>query len=233
MKKSLALTSTAVAVSVAQSVSAGVIYQDVNRPVSSYYDFYLDINGDSVHDLRFDYDYYSYFSYGRYGGGSSSRNGDLWAYGLSGTQITLGGPLTFGDVIDEDSVFGDSNHMADYYNFYSRSCGRRSCSPARSGTHITGSWNDGYNQVSGYLGFALSQDTDDFLYGWVDLTMNYSGSTVINGFGYETYPNAGITAGATSSDYADPSEVSEPGSLALLALGAAGIAVARKRSKAG
>ena len=230
MKRSISLSCTALAASsLSMGLNAGVIYQDVNLNVSNYNDVILDVNSDGLNDLRFDHNYSSYYSSGyRY---SSSRSyGDLWAYGLNGTQVVLGDALDGGDTIDDTLIFGDVNHMADYNRWYSRSCGSRSCSTS-SGSTQTGTWNDGTQTVTGYLGFALSVDVDELLFGWVDITMQATGYSTIHGFGYENVANTGILAGATSSDHTNPTDVPEPSTLALLAFGATGLAAARRRQK--
>ncbi len=72
-----------------------------------------------------------------------------------------------------------------------------------------------------YLGLIwYSKAYTDFLYGWVSLDLSGPEPT-ITGFGFET-DGTPITAGATSA-------VPEPGSLSLLAAGAAGLAALRRR----
>jgi hypothetical protein len=81
-----------------------------------------------------------------------------------------------------------------------------------------------------YLGvqFQISGETH---YGWVQLgatTNDFVGAPNqidLMAFGYETNPNTGIGAGATS-------ETPEPATLSLLALGAAGVLAARRRRRA-
>lgn len=59
-------------------------------------------------------------------------------------------------------------------------------------------------------------------FGWIRVTIdNTAGTFVVNDWAYESTPGAGITAG----------EVPEPGTLGLLAAGAAGLATMRKRRR--
>ena len=59
-------------------------------------------------------------------------------------------------------------------------------------------------------------------FGWIRVTIdNAAGTFVINDWAYESEPGAGITAG----------EVPEPGTLGLLAAGAAGVVAMRKRRR--
>ncbi|HEY1628922.1 MAG TPA: PEP-CTERM sorting domain-containing protein [Tepidisphaeraceae bacterium] len=76
--------------------------------------------------------------------------------------------------------------------------------------------------VEKYVGVQLNL-SDGVHYGWVSFETTDGGADtlagIIDGFGYETDPDVGISAGATP----------EPSSLALLAIGAAGIASYRGR----
>lgn len=222
---------------IAGTAQAAIIYQDINLGTPRGNPLVLDVNGDGTTDLSFLYTYSSYSSYS-----SSSANGDLVAAGLNGTQVSAGGPLAFGSLIDAALVFGDSNHLADYnhYRYYSYySCGYRgryTCTSSGGYTNTTGTWNDGFNQITGYLGFAMSVGTDE-LFGWVDLTMNATGYATINGIGYESFPSTALTAGQMTSNYplsvqsAATSAVAAPGALGLLALGAVGMAGVRRRRR--
>ena len=82
---------------------------------------------------------------------------------------------------------------------------------------------------SGYLGFKfVSNSKTDF--GWAHLKVNVRQSVLpimsgsISEFAYDTVPGQTIRAGQTSA-------IPEPGTLSLLALGAAGLAVLRRRKR--
>ena len=83
------------------------------------------------------------------------------------------------------------------------------------------SWGNFIGQSGKYLGVRFKIG-DDIHFGWVQVDVNADANqATINGYGYQDVPGATAHAGT----------VPEPGSLALLAIGAAGIA-ARRRKKA-
>ena len=236
MKKHSALSTTLAALGCATlgNAQATVIHQDINQAVTTAAPLGFDINGDGVIDLSFRHTYSTNYSY---------AFGDLWVFGQNGAQVSLGGPLAFGDLIDGSLGFASGNHMADYNaQTYYYSCGSRGQSTCTGTSRsFQGSWNDGASMVMGYLGFSLSLG-DDELFGWAHVSMYYQGYALIHDLAYETTPFTGITAGQLPSanhqppisqpSDTNPGTVPEPSTLALLALGAVGVAAMRRRRAA-
>ncbi|TWT77115.1 PEP-CTERM motif protein [Posidoniimonas polymericola] len=75
------------------------------------------------------------------------------------------------------------------------------------------------NATDAYIGLSFPSGPDTY-YGWIRVTIdNAAGTFVVNDWAYNTVSGAGIAAGQTP----------EPGTLGLLAAGAAGLAAARRR----
>jgi hypothetical protein len=83
-----------------------------------------------------------------------------------------------------------------------------------------------------YIGFRLHlSSTEELVYGWAKVStvtnlneIGVSGDVILHGYAYESTPNTAILAGA--------SPVPEPTSLAIFAMGGAGIAAWKRRRKA-
>lgn len=183
--------------------------------------------------------------------GSGYANFPSYAYSTAaqtgaGTEMLFGPALADGALIDESGAFAAGSETlwnrwrSGYMQpIYYTSCGRYSCSTYYAGSHpvITGAGNSGAwaDDASGYLGFRF--EDDGWHYGWVELTLN-DATFDIGRWAYETVADVGIAAGSVDSLAPPPTapaaaagttSVPEPGTLALLALGAAGLAAFRTR----
>lgn len=204
---------TAVTLGTAQ---AAIINNDLGVRTTNGVPLALDINADGRDDLTFLYRFQTF---------SDREEGDLWVTGLNGAAITDGGPFAAGAPIDSSLAWSSSNHLADYngtYFYYG--CGTYSyCTGIRKNT--SGSWNNELDQVTAYLGFALSAASEN-LYGWVSLTMNYWGVATINTLAYEATPAAPLMTGQSETTLPAPTTLVLLATGALLAPG-----IRRRRNK--
>ena len=89
-----------------------------------------------------------------------------------------------------------------------------------------GVWKSGLEGQSGYWGVEF-KNSDSTYYGWIEASVNDDGDELtLHSWAYEDVAGQAIAAGDTGSP------VPVPGSLALLASGAAGIAALRRRKSA-
>jgi hypothetical protein len=121
-------------------------------------------------------------------------------------------PLVKGSLIGPGRHFVPGGQLAYRYIDYSFAYP----APSRTKGHWVGK--------SGYLGFELTSNGQAH-FGWVHLDKVEPGASgVISEYAYDTVGGQSIEAGQTSA-------IPEPGTLSLLALGAAGVAVLRKRKR--
>ncbi|QDT67750.1 PEP-CTERM motif protein [Planctomycetes bacterium MalM25] len=150
----------------------------------------------------------------------------------------------YNDILLKNYVFGGGNYQGAYVNFFPGkvvgfSAGLNYASALAEGDLIDSTTTAG-GPFSASLAYGAANPNAEFNsadgafiglefpinavshFGWVRVTIdNAAGSFVINDWAYESEPGVGITAGA----------VPEPGSLGLLAAGAAGVAALRKRRR--
>lgn len=234
---------TAVLAGTVTTTDASVVYTNYNNlllndtvttdTADTLYKF--DVNGDGVNDITFAV---------RNEGSSSSSNFALVLPGLSADNTTFS-PLN----IVGTTVAGANQS----YNYPSRittgtiSSARNFVTLALTansqylaqgtfafGAGFTGSkWKTNATRA-GYLGFSFTL-ADGLHYGFVGMTVVPQGNGVnsraisIGGIGYQTTPGAAITVSGGTG--ALPGAVPEPSSIAMLALGAGGLAAYRQRRK--
>jgi hypothetical protein len=81
---------------------------------------------------------------------------------------------------------------------------------------------------TGYIGFRFSAGGGNYNYGWIQINPNITTSYTIKDWAYQDAVDKSINAGQIVDD---PAAVPEPSTLALLALGAGGLAIMRRRKK--
>ncbi len=195
----------------------------------------LDIDGNGVDDLAFTYGTRS---------SSVTYTTDSWldVSPLGGTGFTYGGPLSAGRLIDDGMGYTSAQRLIDA-SITSRpghlvSCGFKGTSlcyvPGTVSSSYSGTWNVlGQDPIVGYLGFRLTSGLDTH-YGWMHLSLAADASpSYLLDYAYETCSGVGVEAGSTTSlctsSTSPTSAVPEPSPLDLIVLGAAGMALGRRR----
>jgi hypothetical protein len=169
----------------------------------------LVINGKNV--LNFS-NFFTIFPTGRVSNGVSTHQAlrvlALPSLGVAPGAGVLAGPLAKGALIGPGQPFGGAAFLE----------GMRGHATSHGGFVRAGSgpW---YGK-SGYLGSKFLSNSKTY-FGWAHLNPGGLGGS-ISEFAYDTVTGQSIEAGQTSA-------IPEPGTLSLLALGAAGLAVLRKR----
>jgi len=83
-------------------------------------------------------------------------------------------------------------------------------------------------EFTGFLGFQLNNTGGTSNYGWLSLTMNNRGEGSINSFAFNDVAGQSIKTGQTK--LADTVKVPEPGTLALMVMGAGALLARRRKS---
>lgn len=137
------------------------------------------------------------------GPGNNTGNGNTFAASaLGSTGFSSVARLTPGALVGPGLTFSSiGSHLASNSYF------------------ALGHWNP--VPESGDVGLRMLRGSEMF-YGWADITVNDDYTITLNAMGYDDAGNAVI---------ADPPQTPEPASIVLLALGAAGIAAWRRKTK--
>lgn len=230
--------------------NAAVVYSGIQNAQfdSSTPSFIIDLNNDGLGDHSL---YYRTFNYGRnrairfksaYSNGTAYDLVGVWDKGADDLKLspsyttTTGYPgyatVTNPVILNATGPYGGAGNwdsgggvfaQAESNTFYNSTNGTygTTWAPTR------GNWHGD----TAYFGIEFPIAGVDH-YGWIQMSVasDVSQATVID-WAYEDTPGAGIQIGATSGG-ASNSTVPEPGTLSLLALGAAGISLLRRRSMA-
>jgi hypothetical protein len=185
----------------------------------------LDLDHDGTNDLGF----FHVVQIGTDGqtdaGATAAANGPGVAGDPAGNYFTL--PFTGGAVVDGAASYKSFTKLAKNKFDFSGSGSRIGNLGywANGGAGI-GSWPGAGQGYTGYLGFAFTGADTFTHYGWARVGVNAytdgdpsSYAMTLYSYAYETQADTGIPAG-----------VPEPGSLALFALGAAGLAARKRRA---
>ncbi len=186
-----------------------------------------------------------YSLYSTYGGSQPAYYGSettLTGAGLSftptpvstGSSIHSGGTYVGSEnalVNTENGYQSESSYWV-CYDYYKGSCDYGGYQYYYSVNYYGSSSGPLLDSGTSYLGLALDIGGQTH-YGWAEFAVDGTGGADLKlnliADAYETTPNLGIDAGATS----DPAGIPEPGTLALLAAGMAGLALLRRRRLAG
>lgn len=145
--------------------------------------------------------------------------------------------LGAGALIGPSGAFGGGGILASRYRYsYQTPTSSTSTSSSYSyrrriaGLYTYGNFAPG---ASGFVGLRFVIGPNSY-YGWANITVNEDLTTTLHSFAYEACADQSIEAGASQGGAVcgDVSDVPEPHSAALLALGAAGIAAYRRKRKA-
>ncbi|RMD88662.1 MAG: hypothetical protein D6807_05250 [Alphaproteobacteria bacterium] len=162
--------------------------------------------------------------------GALLKDVDRYARGIGSNEVSLGGPLAPDTLIDGTLAFGHENHIFHRRFGQTLHCTFLPGQPCElvPFDSVDGSWRakDDFSTIRGFLGFRLAAG-GDWRYGWIDLTSERKGALFVHRFGYESIIGRGIRAGAVAA----PDPVPAPPALALFAVGALGIAAARRRAR--
>jgi hypothetical protein len=177
-----------------------------------------DVDGDSVRDFflkKFD-------NPGSYGGGNERIHLSSLSANGEGFVNAAGNP-NGADIQRLNTGFAVGPTLAAGYFFGTSTTSRRVLSGTAYPVAFFGPNPQGFSSgQDGFTGFAFETGGDTH-YGWATLNIDLTlpGTVTISQWAYETSPNTAIAVGA----------VPEPSSLALLALGAGGVAAWRLRKK--
>ena len=181
----------------------------------------FDLNSDAIDDVQV-----------AHNSGISGSDGQVDAFALVAASLGVAGdpavpqftlPFAAGTQIDASATYKGINILATNTDNSPRTGNTGYWANGGAGP---ASWPGANQAFRGYMGVQFSDAASNPFFGWVDLaTKAYdpadlaSYEVTVYGYAYESVSGQGIAAGAT---------VPEPSSLALLAVGAAGL-LARKR----